>query len=138
MSKVYPIKLARACALLVAFSGLLIAGVYAYIASSGLSEGLTIDGVIVTTAGMIVASMGALLTFTLPKYHKVLIVIMLILSVASVPLLSLYILLLRMALTAGPVGVQWFLPIAFPIIHMVLLVWLIIATVRRRKSYPKP
>ena len=135
MNKQYPLKLARICALLVALSGVSIAGVYVYVASGDLSSGLTLDSVIVATVGLLIVLVGVLLIFTLPKYHKVLIVIMLLLSVASVPLLCLYILLLRMALTAGPVGFQWFLPIALPIIHAVLLVWLIVVSVRFRKPY---
>lgn len=134
MNKPYPLKLARICALLVALAGVLIAGVYVYIASGDLSSGLTLDSVIVATIGLLITLVGVLLIFMLPKYHKVLIAMMLLLSVASLPLLYLYVFLLRMALTAGPVGIQWFLPIALPIIHVVLLVWLIVASVRHRKS----
>lgn len=129
--KQYPIKLARACALLTALIGILTAGLYMYISGGSFSDP-TSDGIIVAAVGLFIALMGILLVFILPKYHKVLIGLMLILLLASVPALSTYVLLLRMALTTGPIGVQWFLPIALPVVWAVLLIWLIVTSVRRR------
>lgn len=128
MSKRYPIKLARACALFVVLLGILVPCTSIHI---GVDGPTTID-IIIAAIGLALVFIGMMLLFVLPKYHKLLIAVMSALSVLSLLSLIFYWYMIRLGGSNVYIDLEVVTSvmkfIAPPVICLGLFIWLAVAT----------